>query len=347
MYLKLLCSHSSEHNGLTHAYLRHKVNGKPVFNVVANVAVTPSGAVFTAGYPEPSSIVAASFSAPSVLDAKVSIVDAVSTAAAMMGLASNGLKELDGNVVGLVDKPIDVALGYYLSEEGSLELVYNFDIKTSDQWYVTIPYFFKLLFVVIFTFTRLNLFVSATTSKLVASTNWVVYFSNPNPSTKQDFEYRVVPVLGSNNPLQDGTTLLKNPADPVASPQGWHAKPTSSNPKFITKGNNVDCMIGSSPYHASPSSGSTGSFDYAYNLTVDPLETTSRMAALTNAFYVSNAYHDIVYHYGFTEAAGNFQNDNFGRGGDGWDAILVSAQNQGGTNNANFFCPPDGKGCVL
>ena len=52
--------------------------------------------------------------------------------------------------------------------------------------------------------------------------------------------------------------------------------------------------------------------------------------------------HDRLYELGFTEAAGNFQIDNFGRGGFGNDAVQADAQDGGGFNNANFYTPPDG-----
>jgi extracellular elastinolytic metalloproteinase len=57
---------------------------------------------------------------------------------------------------------------------------------------------------------------------------------------------------------------------------------------------------------------------------------------------VSNSLHDISYQYGFTEKAGNFQNDNFGKGGKGGDAVYINNQ-ASGTNNANFATPPDGQ----
>jgi hypothetical protein len=44
----------------------------------------------------------------------------------------------------------------------------------------------------------------------------------------------------------------------------------------------------------------------------------------------------------FTEAARNFQQDNFGRGGLGNDFVRAEAQDSSGTNNANFSTPPDG-----
>ncbi|KAI8842135.1 Fungalysin metallopeptidase-domain-containing protein [Chytridium lagenaria] len=47
------------------------------------------------------------------------------------------------------------------------------------------------------------------------------------------------------------------------------------------------------------------------------------------------------YRYGFTESAGNFQLNNFNRGGQGSDAIRANIQ-ASGSCNANFATPPDG-----
>jgi uncharacterized repeat protein (TIGR01451 family) len=52
--------------------------------------------------------------------------------------------------------------------------------------------------------------------------------------------------------------------------------------------------------------------------------------------------HDKLYDLGFTEAAGNFQNNNFGRGGLGWDALQADAQDGDGKDNANMSTPTDG-----
>jgi subtilisin-like proprotein convertase family protein len=73
-----------------------------------------------------------------------------------------------------------------------------------------------------------------------------------------------------------------------------------------------------------------------------PSDTQFRRGAVTQLFYVSNWYHDEMYGYGFDEAAGNFQFDNFGRGGLGGDPVRAEAQDFSGTNNATFSTPPDG-----
>jgi hypothetical protein len=61
-----------------------------------------------------------------------------------------------------------------------------------------------------------------------------------------------------------------------------------------------------------------------------------------NLFFLNNTIHDILYRHGFDEAAGNFQVDNFGKGGEGDDPVRAEAQDGGGTDNANFATPPDG-----
>ncbi len=48
------------------------------------------------------------------------------------------------------------------------------------------------------------------------------------------------------------------------------------------------------------------------------------------------------YQYGFTEAAGNFQLNNYGRGGSGNDPVYADDLDGSGTDNANFGTPPDG-----
>ena len=53
--------------------------------------------------------------------------------------------------------------------------------------------------------------------------------------------------------------------------------------------------------------------------------------------------HDLYYRYGFDEPSGNFQQYNFGRGGDEDDGVIANAQDGSGYNNANFMTPPDGQ----
>ncbi len=70
--------------------------------------------------------------------------------------------------------------------------------------------------------------------------------------------------------------------------------------------------------------------------------TDFQKASVTQLFYIANIYHDELYRLGFTEAARNFQNDNFGRGGLGGDRLSAQAQDCSDVNNANFTTPADG-----
>src|SRR5262249_6678266 len=63
----------------------------------------------------------------------------------------------------------------------------------------------------------------------------------------------------------------------------------------------------------------------------------------THLFYLANWYHDQLYALGFDEAAGNFQQTNFSGMGLGNDRVLAEADDNSGTNNANFSTPPDGQ----
>ncbi|KAJ9061554.1 hypothetical protein DSO57_1019473 [Entomophthora muscae] len=82
-------------------------------------------------------------------------------------------------------------------------------------------------------------------------------------------------------------------------------------------------------------------FDFPLNLKKEPESYLN--ASITNLFYWCNTLHDLYYRYGFDEAAGNFQENNFGRGGRGDDAVVASAQDADGYDNANFATPPDGQ----
>ena len=85
-----------------------------------------------------------------------------------------------------------------------------------------------------------------------------------------------------------------------------------------------------------------GNFSFPLDLTLEPTTEDNQKAAQVNLFYWVNRYHDILYSFGFNEAAGNFQTNNFNAGGNGNDAIQADAQDGSGTNNANFFTPVDG-----
>jgi len=78
-----------------------------------------------------------------------------------------------------------------------------------------------------------------------------------------------------------------------------------------------------------------------FDFPVDPDEHSQsyRDALVSNLFYANNMIHDVMSRYGFDEASGNFQANNYGRGGTGGDYVRAEAADGNGTNNANFNPP--------
>lgn len=83
-------------------------------------------------------------------------------------------------------------------------------------------------------------------------------------------------------------------------------------------------------------------FDHSYDHTRPASAAGNLQASLVGMFFHVNWLHDRWYEAGFDEAAGNAQQDNFGRGGLGGDPILAEGNDFSGRNNANMATPPDG-----
>src|SRR5262249_26466828 len=95
-----------------------------------------------------------------------------------------------------------------------------------------------------------------------------------------------------------------------------------------------------------------GNSDFSFTLDLSQNPVSYQPAAVTNLFYWVNRCHDVWYGFGFNEAAGNFQQSNFGLGGQAGDPVLAAAQfgaqaNPPQRNNANFSAPPDGQNGVM
>jgi hypothetical protein len=87
--------------------------------------------------------------------------------------------------------------------------------------------------------------------------------------------------------------------------------------------------------------------NYRYDPTIEPLATPDQIkAGVINNFFLTNWMHDWWYDSGFTEATGNAQVDNYGRGGVGADPVVVLAQAgalNGSRDNASMSTPSDGR----
>ncbi len=140
-------------------------------------------------------------------------------------------------------------------------------------------------------------------------------------------------------PVVSRTLVTLGALDTNASPAGWIDDGANE-----TRGNNVDAHTdrdnNNSPDLPRPQGSPFRVFDFALDLTQAPSVYTN--AAVTDLFYWCNWVHDKLYALGFTEAAGNFQSNNFARGGLGNDALQADAQDGSGSNNANMSTPSDG-----
>ncbi len=133
-------------------------------------------------------------------------------------------------------------------------------------------------------------------------------------------------------------------------PSGWITDDT-------TVGNNAntwhdpdgDDSPGYRPDTGDPGDAGYQHFNYTYTDAIDTSGgtdwITDRDAVITQAHYYVNMLHDRWYQYGFDEASGNFQEDNFGNGGSDGDRVnvLVDWDIEDGTCcNASMNTPADG-----
>ncbi|KZV94461.1 hypothetical protein EXIGLDRAFT_823643 [Exidia glandulosa HHB12029] len=182
--------------------------------------------------------------------------------------------------------------------------------------------------------------------------------------------YRVFP-WDVNDPDSGFQTMVTVDADRVASPRGWHFIPIDHAPRDLlateghdrmpnytetTLGNNVfaqewwerpevPLLKRRRPISSTPWPSLT--FDSPYTPTLHDNRSTEAQkhieASITQLWYTANMVHDLFYHYGFDEIAGNFQQYNFVRGGKEYDAVIINAQDYGGYNGSTFENNPDGK----
>jgi extracellular elastinolytic metalloproteinase len=316
--------------GATHVYLRQTYLGIPVYNGQLHVNLNRDGRIISVNnlfVPDLSQAVKAF--APAI-----ELGTAVKGAFAHLGrdlpAAPRSLRAPKGarqetavDATGLSLSPIEGRLVWLPVRQGEVHLGWNFQIETTDRQHY---YDFVVDSVDGLVWTRFD---------WTASDQYRVY-QQPNES----------PNHASPVPPADGRALVVNPANASASPFGWHDTNGAAGAEFnSTQGNNVhaytDVDANNTPdTGSSPNGGASRNFDFTLNLTQAP--SAYRPAAVTNLFYWNNIIHDVQYQYGFDEAAGNFQMNNYGRGGAGNDSVRAEAQDGSGTNNANFSTPADG-----
>ena len=251
-------------------------------------------------------------------------VDALKSAARAFGLSDSapvvedepGHADLNTMATTLSDStvsldPIPAKLEYVATSDG-LELTWNLVLRTPDgaHWY--------------------DVNVDQSDGHVLRAGDWMDQAS-----------YNVF-ALPTENPSDGARSVVTDPAIVVSSPYGWHDTNGIPGAEFTdTRGNNVQASVNGSY----PSGGSALNFNFPLNLSQSP--STYSSASATNAFYWVNMAHDLHKIYGFTEAAGNFQQKNYSGQGLGNDPVMVLVQDSSTTNNAYMGTPPDGQSPTL
>ena len=361
--------HKDEKSGIVYVYLQQRYNGIKVHNSIISAAFRNNQLLYSSGKFVDSIAAKTRHTAPSLAPRQ-----AVERAAQELGLnAPAGLQQLEDRYsaekklifspAGIARQNIETELFYITTDEGrTVKLAWNVNIdelRSSDWW---------------------NVFIDATSGQYLTRFNWTVHEKHddhghlkkgaaspaapppgvagktwsPSPPNVTDGSYMVVP-FPFESPSHGAPAVVNNPwlkagAGNNATTHGWHFDGTANYE--ITRGNNVfaflDVTASNTPNAASnwPDTSTTPApvltFVNAPDFGLSPRTTINKKFALDNLFYWNNLMHDVYYQYGFTEAAGNFQRDNLGRGGLGGDWVNAQAQDGAGMDNANFATPPDG-----
>jgi hypothetical protein len=307
----------SEHNGVTHLVYKQQFGGLEVYNSDFSVNIDRYGRVINAGGLLFSQA-GGSIQMPEPASANVAAREAVSAVNPRLGERFTPFaSEAKGSRVRFARG----ALGSDLSGRavlfgvnGILRPAWVFDVVDEDG------------------VTAYNVVVDSATGAMLSKDPLTFFQSPPAPAQMRGLVFegespQPNPVPGtplSAAPPYVNRTMVSFAGDPIASPAGW----VTSN---STRGNNA--VVGSNPnstlFLAAPqvSVASSGVFEFPLELGPGkPNPAAFVDAANVNLFYWVNRAHDLFYAAGFNEAAGNYQQDNFNRGGTGGDPIYAYAQ---------------------
>jgi extracellular elastinolytic metalloproteinase len=350
--VQVVREYPSKKLNVTHVWVQQMHLGIPVFNGLFGLHVAADGRVIQTGHRFVSHL---SEKVNTTLPA-LSAQRALELAATHLGIEAKDIrlqtKKSDRHWVfagnNISEQPIEVAAAYRTMNDGqSVQLTWTMVIdplEGADLW---------------------NIRVDAMTGQIVDKINHTTYCNaghqhrigescsdaaaKATPSLTVENSavptYRVFP-LPAESPSHGNHEVVTDPASTTASPFGWHDVNGAAGAEFTyTRGNNVwayDDLANDNT--GSVAESVDGSSLLNFNQPFDPNAEpeTNRKAAIINLFYMNNMVHDITYLYGFDEESGNFQTNNYGKGGEDGDAVRAEALDSGGTDNANFSTPADG-----
>lgn len=350
--IKISDEYDSKSNGLHHVYFKQMHQGIEIFNATGSIHFNGDEAVvvhenFYHGLEPIQPSLGRWLTFDKAFDRAKVILQLETRQSAIMMEVEASDNEVTIHNKNYSDEPI-VLTKYFLHKDGALIPVWNISIYTlsKSHWW--------------------NLRIDAFSGQFIEKNDWVTscdfgetgvhnHAHTAAPETQEVLEnqatnatssYKALP-LRVESPNHGNRTTIEDPDDSLASPYGWHDVNGSVGAEYtITRGNNVrarDDKDANNSGGTSPDGGSSLVFDHDFDKTKSA--TLYLDAAITNLFVWNNYMHDVWYHYGFDEDAGNFQANNYGRGSGAAranDQVNADAQDGSGTNNANFSTPPDG-----
>lgn len=358
--VKIVREYRTKHNGVTHVWAQQQHRGIPLFNGLFGLHIKPNGEVVHLGHRFVNDLSRrVNTELPSISAAK-----ALEMAMADLGFTgfpvpSMRTKTNDQNFVfekGAISRnEIPVSAAYVLTKNGSIRLSWEMVIdqaNTPDLWTITVDALTGQVTNKLNHTTYCQLghgHRGGNTGDCAASPNEVADQAEKSAMQELllDEKYNVF-ALPVESPIHGGRSVVVNPADPTASPYGWLDTDGAIGHEYTyTRGNNVwafdDSASDDQPSELESAQGGPGlEFDFPFDPDTEP--NPNKQAAIANLFYMNNMMHDVFYNFGFDEEAGNFQFNNYGRGGLGNDDVYAQAQDGSGLNNANFSTPADGTG---
>lgn len=346
--------HISKTSGTQHVYFRQVLNGLEINGTESSIHINSDGSILTKHI---NFIDNANQKQQSGITPSLTAIQAVESATEKLGYTIEEPLSVIEKKVGINQETviskggisiseIPAKLIYHKKADGNINIAWDLSIEhvSKQEWY--------------------NLKVDANTGEILDKINWLVscnlshnhedhlHSTNKTPyvNTTTSFatsnsllngSYRVF-AMPIESPYFGNRTLEANVVNTTASPFGWHDTDGVVGPEFtVTRGNNANAYDDGDNPGFQPDGGASLTFDFPFNPVYSAAD-PSEAAAITNLFYWSNIIHDVIYMYGFDEASGNFQSNNYGNGGLGNDWVRSEAQDGSGTCNANFGTPPDG-----
>lgn len=354
---------SSESTKINNYFIKQRYQGIEIYNAISNVWIKNDEIINVSDNFIKNVSQKVNTTTPSL-----SVLQALTSAINKLGIQNFGnyqiIETIDSRNFkisnGTLEDPITAELVFQLTQENTLRLAWDFTIDTPNHnhmWSVRIDaingaILEKQDMVISCSFENHNHSLHSVDNR-VAEFNGTFFKSNISmPLNIQSGSYNVIP-YNIESPSHGSRQLITSPHNSTASPYGWHdTNGVAGNEFTITRGNNVHAQEDNDANNGtgiSPDGGASLLFNFPYGgETAQP--STYLPAATTNLFYMNNMMHDVWYQYGFNEANGNFQQNNYGKGGNAsflGDAVSADAQdgasaNPQNLNNANFSTPVDG-----